>query len=135
MDSIEQEFDDDSKKKAELDDKKYKTRKEEIFDDSNSSDSCHEDKDGGDHQTEIQVAYNQVKRSNEFGMPNPSLQKHYCLFFDKLLKIEQLKSQFPVQSANLTDDGTKAIVLSRKNESQLWIQLFDLRTYNSVFYE
>lgn len=90
MDSVEQEFDEDFRKRVNIDDGKYKTRKQQKFENSDSEDSCDDDKgtSATHNKTEIKVGYNQTQETSEFGKPNPTLSKHYCMFFSNLLKIE-----------------------------------------------
>lgn len=65
---------------------------------------------------------------------NPQF-KNYQTIFQNLLKVENINTDYPIICCAITYDSARVIVLNRKNDSEYYVKMYDLVSFEQVFVE
>ena len=66
--------------------------------------------------------------------PNSQL-KQYSNIFDNLTKHKTRSTMFPIVTIMITYDSTRAITVTKKDEREYWVKMYDLESYEQTFEE
>jgi hypothetical protein len=66
--------------------------------------------------------------------PNPRFKNHKELF-NNLLKSTDVTTMYPICSVIISYDSTRAITVTKRNEKEYYIKMYDLETYEQTFEE
>lgn len=66
----------------------------------------------------------------------PNLQfDNYKFQFDNLLKHKQVPTMYPIVSCIISYDSTRAILVSKRDDREFWVRMYDLESYQKTFEE
>lgn len=66
----------------------------------------------------------------------PNLQfENYRFQFDSLLKHKQVPTQYPIVSCMISYDSSRAILVSKRDDREFWVRMYDLESYEKTFEE
>ena len=129
--SHEQIHIDENPKKANKQIKKYQSRAQKTYDDDQSQ----TDDDGEDNlKTEQALKYLNTQGEMVGNKPNPRF-KNYKELFNNLLKSTNVTTMYPICSVIITYDSTKAVTVTKKNEREYYVKMYDLESYEMTFEE
>jgi hypothetical protein len=66
--------------------------------------------------------------------PNPRF-KNYSAIFKGLVKNSSVTTMYPIISMMITYDSTKAITVTKKDDTEYYIKQYDLESYEMTFEE
>jgi hypothetical protein len=66
--------------------------------------------------------------------PNASF-KSYKTLFAGLTKSKNVVTKFPIVTCMITYDSTRAITVTKKDDTEFWVRMYDLETYEKTFDE
>lgn len=111
---------------------KFKSRAQKTFDDDQSQTD-------GEEGSENLKTDQALKRLNTQGeeisnKPNPRF-KHYKELFNNLLKSTNVPTLYPICSVIISYDSKYAITVTKKDEREYYVKMYDLETYELEFEE
>jgi hypothetical protein len=66
----------------------------------------------------------------------PNLQfKSYSALFRNLTKEKKVATMYPIITCMITYDSTRAITVTKKDDREFWVRMYDLETYEKTFNE
>ena len=64
----------------------------------------------------------------------PNLQfKSYAALFNNLTKEKKVATMWPIVTCMITYDSTRAITVTKKDDREFWIRMYNLETYEKTF--
>jgi len=112
--------------------KKYQSRSQQKYDDDVSQD---EGDGGGIYvKTEESLKYINTQGESVGNKPNPRFKNHKELF-NNLLKSTDVTTMYPICSVIISYDSTRAITVTKRNEKEYYIKMYDLESYLLTFEE
>jgi hypothetical protein len=61
--------------------------------------------------------------------PNPRF-KNYKNLFENLTKHKSRPTMYPIVNVMISYDSTRAITVTKKDDHECWIKMYDLETYD-----
>lgn len=105
----------------------YASRKSIQYDDDDSQ--CSDEDDAAPEGAE-------EEEEQEGEVLKPNLQfDNYKFQFDNLLKHKQVPTMYPIVSCIISYDSTRAILVSKKDDREFWVRMYDLESYAKTFEE
>lgn len=109
----------------------YVSRKTLQYNDDASQNSEDEDEGAGYAET------SGMARLNTLGVnvkvkANPRF-KNYANLFNNLTKHQTVATMYPIVSVSITYDSTRAITVTKKDDQEFWVRMYDLETYDKTF--
>ena len=112
---------------------KHRSRKNMEYEDDDSCDSDTELK-SSILQSSGEIAYLDSLGNPGKMQANPKF-NNYQSVFENLLKTTHVETQYLIQNMELTKDATTAILVTKKDDSEYYIRMFDLETQQMTFSE
>lgn len=101
----------------------YASRKAIVYDDHNSECSDSNDRDA----VYEELVDDELKPNSQFD--------NYKKQFESLMKHKQVPTLYPIVSCIITYDSTKTILVSKKDDTEFWVRMYDLESYDKTFEE
>jgi hypothetical protein len=76
----------------------------------------------------------QLDQNADYYKPNIQF-KSYQSIFDNLTKSKKVETKYPILSCIISYDSTRAILITKKDDREVWIRMFSLATYEKTFDE
>lgn len=110
---------------------KYQSRALKKFDDDDSQD----EEDLLDSiQTEEALKYKNTQGETISQKPNARF-KNYKEVFNNLLKSTSVTTMYPINSVMISYDSTRAITVTKRNDREYYVKMYDLESYELTFEE
>ena len=122
--------------------KTYISRRNRVFDDHNSEDSDHED-DLDEFKQQLRrphkditssIHYRDTQGNQIITKPNERF-NNYTSLFNNLLTQHSVATLYPIVSMIINYRSTRAITVSKKDDTESWVMMFDLETTRQTFME
>ena len=110
--------------------KTYTSRRDQKFDDDESHDEAYQQTESVDNSLQFKNTQGQVV-SNK---PNSRF-KNYKEIFNNLLKSTNVTTMYPICSVIISYDSTRAITVTKANEREYYVKMYDLESYELTFEE
>lgn len=101
---------------------KYESRQNITYDDDESQ--------GSDMEEEEE----KIDPTADYYKPNLQF-KSYASLFKNLTKEKKVPTMYPIVTCMITYDSTRAITVTKKDDREFWVRMYDLETYEKTFNE
>ena len=85
-------------------------------------------------KTEAALKYVNTQGETVGNKPNPRF-KNQKELFNNLLKSTDVTTMYPICSVIISYDSTRAITVTKRNEKEYYIKMYDLESYEQTFEE
>ena len=93
------------------------------------------DDDSGKSDGEYDEAAEAEERVDNAGLAPNQAFKSYSKIFANLTKSKLVVTLYPIVTCIITYDSTRAITVTKKDDREFWVRMYDLETYGKTFDE